>query len=70
MKKMILPLTLVGLMAIGLVSCNKEYTCTCTDGTVLFADQEADSKDDAETACAAGEATLQIANPGTTCSLD
>lgn len=53
MKKVLLALSFVTLVAFSTTSCKKEYTCTCTDsnGQTTSTKLPKAKKSDAETAC-------------------
>jgi hypothetical protein len=74
MKKSMLFLLAAGMM-VGLVSCSKDYTCSCTvdygagDSTLTLLYDNV-KKADAEDACAASEAVYKIVDPTATCSLE
>jgi hypothetical protein len=62
-------------MMLGLASCTKDYTCSCTvdygsgDSTLTFL-YDGVKKSDAEDACAASETVYKNVDAGATCTLD
>lgn len=75
--KNILGFLTIALIAITFVSCEKDYTCTCTsvDSSGLLEDVVTTSditgkKGDAEDECSAKATALTIATVTTTCELD
>lgn len=74
MKKVLFVVMATG-MFLGLVGCNKDYTCECkyTDGagaaTSFSATYEGVKKSKAEEACEAADATYKIIDANASCSL-
>ena len=74
MKKALLLFLTAGMM-VGLVSCSKDYTCSCTadygsgDSTITFL-YDGVKKADAEDACAASETSLKILDSNASCTLE
>ena len=74
MKKSLLFLLTAGMM-VGLVSCSKDYTCTCTadyglgDSTIAIM-YDGVKKADAEDACATSETNLKIIDANASCTLE
>ena len=68
MKKMSLFLCIIGLF-IGVASCKKDWTCTCSDGVSLYSwPIENVKKSDAQATC--DQLTDIYAWTSTTCSLE
>lgn len=75
--KNILGFLTIALIAITFVSCEKDYTCTCTsvDSSGLVDDlvtstEITGKKGDAEDACSATATTLTVGTITATCELD
>ncbi len=74
MKKISLLILCAG-MALGLASCRKDYTCTCTynagSGNVTVpVIYDNVKKSDATEACENSEAVFKTADPNATCTLN
>lgn len=68
MKKFFIP-ALAALFIVGMTSCKKDYTCTCTvDGVSTSATIEDASKSDAQDACDELDAINSLL--GGSCTLD
>lgn len=70
MKK-VLMFSVSALFVLGLASCKKDYTCTCTiSGTSTSTEILDSKKGDAEDACNALEVAARIGDPNASCNLD
>lgn len=74
MKKATFLSIAVATLLVGLTSCQKDYTCSCTvnfgsgDSTFTFM-YENSAEEDAEAGCASTETDYKIVDPGATCTL-
>ena len=63
-------MAIVILATVGLSSCKKDYTCTCTvSGVATPVEFAKAKKKDAEDACTALETTSKVVDPAASCTL-
>lgn len=65
-----LVLILAVMFVLGMVSCKKDYTCTCTIAGQTVPTEYMDvKKKDAEDACDAAQTAARLVDPNANCSL-
>lgn len=69
MKKVLL---IAAVASLGIVSCKKDYSCTCKDGTDSYTFTAKSGKKDAKSWCDATQKEIneQSGGSGVTCTLD
>jgi hypothetical protein len=75
MKKALFVAAVTGAMLVGLTSCTKDYTCSCTynwgsSDTTITLLYEGAKKADAEEGCEASEASLKVLDSNASCTLE
>ncbi|HRO76453.1 MAG TPA: hypothetical protein PLP27_09925 [Crocinitomicaceae bacterium] len=70
MKKVLL-VAVAGVFVLGLSSCKKDWTCSCTVGSSPAGSKaiEGKTKKDAKTECTSYETTLKLVAPSIVCEV-